>query len=139
MKNIIKILPFLILFTACQQKIEPSDIANLNGYWEIEKAVMPDGNKKEYKINETIDYFQVKDNQGFRKKVMPQLDGKYLTNNQVETIKIIEKDNKTYIAYSTDFAKWNEQIVELTKDKLTLKTEHNLEYHYKRQIPFSIK
>ena len=26
MKNIIKILPFLILFTACQQKIKPSDI-----------------------------------------------------------------------------------------------------------------
>ena len=87
MKKLISIAFFLLL-SACQQKVTPNDIAYLNGYWEIEKVVFSNGSKKEYTYNESYDYFQIKENSGFRKKVMPQLDGRFLVNNQIEKIKI---------------------------------------------------
>ena len=69
------------MFVSCKQAISEKDIAKINGYWEIENVVLADGTKKDYKINETIDFFEIKDNNGFRQKVMPQLDGTYLTND----------------------------------------------------------
>ena len=109
MKKIISIA-FLILISACQQKVTSDDIANLNGYWEIEKVVFSNGSKKEYTYNEAYDYFQIKENSGFRKKVMPQLDGRFLVNNQLEKIKITFENEEAYINYSTPFAKWKEKI-----------------------------
>lgn len=129
----------LFILISCQSKVAKEDIAKLNGYWEIENAVMLDGTKKEYKINETIDYFEVKNNVGFRKKVMPQFDGKYMVNNQQENIKIIEKEGVFFIEYTTPYAKWRESILEISEDKLVLKNQQNLEYHYKKPTPFSLK
>ena len=65
MKKIISIV-FLILISACHQKVTSNDIANLNGYWEIEKVIFSNGSKKEYTYNESYDYFQIKDKSGFR-------------------------------------------------------------------------
>lgn len=129
----------LFIVTACQQKITTTDIDMLNGYWEIERAANPDREKKDYTINPTIDYFKITDNKGFRTKVYPQFDGKYLTNKQVEQIKIVVVDDKTFIAYKTEYSQWREQIIEIVKDKLTVKNEGGIIYKYKRPTAFSIK
>jgi len=129
----------LSLALSCKQKITDADISNLNGYWEIEKVELPDGDKKEYKVNETIDFFKIEENKGFRKKVMPQLDGTFLTNDIQEDIVIAVKDGDATIQYKTTYASWNEEIIELTKDKLVVKNEQDLEYHYKRPVKFSVK
>lgn len=136
-----KILFLFVLSTvlSCKQKISHADILNLNGYWEIEKVILPDGEKKEYKINETIDFFKVENKKGFRKKMMPQFDGTYLTNDINEDLEIIIKDEHATIKYTTDFANWEETIIELTAEKLVLKNKQELEYHYKRPIPFTVK
>ena len=136
-----KILFLIVLGSvlSCKQKITDADISNLNGYWEIEKVELPDGNKKEYKVNETIDFFKIDGNKGFRKKVMPQLDGTYLTNDIQEDIVIAVKDGDATIQYKTTYASWKEEIIELTKDKLVVKNEQDLEYHYKRPVKFSVK
>ena len=94
---------------------------------------------KEYKVNETIDFFKIESNKGFRKKVMPQLDGSYLTNDHQEDIIITFKDGDATIQYKTNYASWDENIIELTNDKLVLKNQQELEYHYKRPAKFSIK
>ena len=139
MKKTITIFLFGILLVSCKQTITDKDVAKINGYWEIQKVELPEGGKKEYKVNETIDFFQIKDNKGFRQKVMPQLDGTYLTNDIKETISISNKDDNYYINYSTNYGKWKEEIVEIKDSILVLKNEANLEYHYKRQVPFSLK
>lgn len=43
-----KILFLFVLSTvlSCKQKISDADILNLNGYWEIEKVILLDGEKK---------------------------------------------------------------------------------------------
>jgi hypothetical protein len=139
MKKTITIFLFGMLLVSCKQTITDKDVAKINGYWEIQKVELPEGGKKEYKVNETIDFFQIKDNKGFRQKVMPQLDGTYLTNDIKETISISNKDDNYYINYSTNYGKWKEEIVEIKDSTLVLKNEANLEYHYKRQVPFSLK
>ena len=136
-----RILLLIVLVSAlsCKQKITEADLSNLNGYWEIEKVELPDGDKKEYKVNETIDFFKIEANKGFRKKVMPQLDGTYLTNDIQEDVVVVVKDGDASLQYKTTYASWKEEIIELTKDKLVVKNQQELEYHYKRPVKFSVK
>lgn len=138
MKKIVLFLVFGAL-VSCKQSIAEADLQNLNGYWEIEKVILLDGEKKEYKINETVDFFKIDNKKGFRKKMMPQFDGTYLTNDINEDLEIIIKDEHATIKYTTEFANWEETIIELTAEKLVLKNKQELEYHYKRPIPFTVK
>ena len=138
MKKIVLFLVFSLL-VSCKQSITEADLQNLNGYWKIEKVMLPDGEKKEYKINETVDFFKVEDKKGFRKKVMPQVDGTYLTNDSEEDITIFVKDGDATIRYKTNYANWDESIIKLTAEKLVLKNKQELEYHYKRPVPFTVK
>ncbi|GAA4052039.1 lipocalin family protein [Flavobacterium chungnamense] len=139
MKNTITLFLSLLLLVSCNQSITDEDIAKLNGYWEIKKVVLKDGEKKDYKINETIDYFQLKDKKGFRQKVMPQLDGTYKTNNLKEEISISNENGSYFVNYSTSYGKWKEEIIELQDSVLVLKNKDDLEYNYKRYKPFSLK
>ncbi len=139
MKNIALFFLLGIVLTSCKQDIKDADISKLNGYWEIEKVILKDGEKKEYKVNPTIDYFQVKDKKGFRQKVMPQLDGTFETNNIKESISISENNGDFYINYSTDYGKWKEEIITIQDSVLVLKSKEELEYHYKKHLPFSLK
>ena len=138
MKKLILFLVFGALIS-CKQSFVEADLQYLNGYWEIEKVELPDGDKKEYKVNETLDFFKIADKKGFRTKVMPQIDGTYLTNNIQEKIDISVKNGVATIQYTTQYANWNEEIVALSKDKLIVKNQQDLEYHYKRPVKFSIK
>ena len=124
---------------SCKQTITETDLQYLNGYWEIEKVTLPDGDTKEYKVNETIDYFQIAQKKGFRSKVMPQVDGSYLTNDIKESVQVSLKDGSATLNYKTTYAKWNEEIITLSKDHFVVKNAQDLEYHYKRPVKFSVK
>lgn len=140
MKNFLITLFISVLFVSCQEKkAETFDVNLLNGYWEIEQVTLSDGTKKEYKINENIDFFEIKKDSGFRKKVAPQLDGTYLVNDSEEKIKIEKSADGTYISYKTDYATWKEKIKTLTKEQLILENDQNIQYQYKHPIPFTVK
>ncbi len=127
------------IVVSCKQTITETDLQYLNGYWEIEKVTLPDGDTKEYKVNETIDYFQIAQKKGFRSKVMPQVDGSYLTNDIKESVQVSLKDGSATLHYKTTYAKWNEEIIALSKDHFVVKNAQDLEYHYKRPVKFSVK
>lgn len=140
MKNLFLSLFTTLLFVSCQEKkAESFDVNLLNGYWEIEQVTLSDGTKKEYKINENVDFFEIKKDSGFRKKVAPQLDGTYLVNDSEEKIKIEKSADGTYISYKTDYATWKEKINTLTKEQLILENDQNIQYQYKHPIPFTVK
>jgi hypothetical protein len=135
----IGLLFIAVLLISCHAEVKKEDLNKLNGYWEIKQVKLAEGEKKEYKINETIDFFELKNNVGFRQKVMPQFDGRYKTNGIKENIKIVEKENNFFVEYSTTYGKWQEEIIEIADSTLVLKNKANLEYTYKRYIPFSLK
>lgn len=138
MKKIGLVLFFFTLIS-CHSEVNKEDLKKLNGYWEIKEVTLADGETKDYKVNETIDYFSLKNDLGFRQKVMPQFDGRFKTNDIKETIKIVENKNVFYIEYNTQYGKWKEEIIILEDSLLVLKNKENLEYTYKRFRPFSFK
>ncbi|WP_293891098.1 lipocalin family protein [Flavobacterium sp.] len=135
----ISIFFFALLLISCHSNVQQEDIAKLNGYWEIKQVKFSTGKTKDYKVNETIDYFELKDNHGFRQKVMPQFDGKFQTNGIKENIKLVENDNTFFIEYNAKFGKWKEEIISIEDSTLVLKNKDNLEYTYKKFKPFSFK
>ena len=135
----IGLLLFALLLISCHSNVKKEDIVKLNGYWEIKQVKFSTGKIKDYKINETIDYFELKNNQGFRQKVMPQFDGKFQTNGIKESIKVLDEGKSFFIEYNTKFGKWKEEIITLEDSTLVLKNKDNIEYTYKRFKPFSLK
>ncbi|SFJ09877.1 hypothetical protein [Myroides guanonis] len=129
----------VLLLFSCQEKVDQSDLHHLNGYWEIEKAEMPDGEVKEYTVNMSIDFFELKDDTGFRQKVVPQFDGGYLTNDVREDIKVVFEGKKAWLDYHTEFADWKEELIVVKPNRLVVKNEHDIKYYYKRPIAFSKK
>ncbi len=124
----------LLILVSCQKNIEQNDINKINGYWEIVKVEFPNGQVKEYKFSESVDFFKLNDSlKGYRKKLVPQFDGKFLTNEVNETISISFKEDLAIINYTTGFAKWTEIIKKLSNDELVLSNEQGINYFYKRK------
>jgi hypothetical protein len=133
MKKTVKILVLSLLFVGCQQKIKPTEIAKINGYWAIEKVVFDKGEDKDYRMNENFDYFQIdSNNKGFRKKVMPQLNGTFLVNDTYENVVVRFANDKAYLDYSTPYTKWTEELIALSDAELVLVNAEKKEYHYKK-------
>ena len=139
MKNFALLLFTSFVLLSCSTKVNPDDLSKINGYWEIESVIMPDGSEKDYKVNPTIDFFEIKGKTGIRKKVMPQFDGTYRVNNLSEKVSIAQKNDTIYMDYTTNYAKWQEVLLELSDDKLVVKNQHGIEYHYKKPEPFTVK
>ena len=139
------VLLFIMLLISCHSNVKKEDIKKLNGYWEIKQVKFSTGKTKDYKINETIDYFELRQAQfdnklvGFRQKVMPQFDGKFQTNGIKEDIKLVEKDDTFFIEYTTKFGKWKEEIITIEDSALVLRNQEKIEYTYKKFKPFSLK
>ena len=138
MKKTFAILFISVLFICCKQKINPADIAKINGYWEIEKVTFDKGDDKDYKINESYDFFEIKDNKGIRKKVMPQLDGTFLVNDTFENVVVRFADDKVFLDYQTDYAKWTEEVITLSAEELVLVNKEKTEYHYKKATSINL-
>ncbi len=139
MKKFIFLFFFGTLLMSCKQEINDSDLTKMNGYWEIEKVILKDGKKKDYKVNPTIDYFEIKDKKGFRQKVMPQFNGTFATNTIKEILVVSEKKGDFFIHYTTDYEKWKEEIIVIQDSILVFKNKDGIEYHYKKYLPFSLK
>ena len=137
MKKTVILFLFFVL-SSCHQKITQQDVTKINGYWEIEKVNLPDGTEKKYTINETYDYFEIKGNTGFRKKVNPQLNGRFLVTNQSEKVTVLFEKDQTFLVYTTPFTKWKEEIKSLEDKKMVLINSANMEYTYKKTGPINL-
>jgi hypothetical protein len=139
MKRSICLFIAVILFTACGSSVTESSLKNLNGYWEVQKVEFPDGSEKTLPPSETHDYYEFKQNKGFRKKVMPLVTGNYLVNDLKDEFVVVEKEGEYYMKYKTFLSAWSEQIKSIDKDQLVLESEEHYLYYYKRPQTFSVK
>jgi len=136
MKNYFYLVLFTTALISCTSKPKKEDIVKLNGYWEIEKVAFPDGNKKEYQVNEFIDLIVIKNNSGFRQKVAPQLDGSYLKGTLQDNIKIVDSADCYYLKTNSKFTKWEEKILSVSDENFVLENEAKIVYHYKKFVPY---
>ena len=133
------ILVALIGLVGCKNKVDKLDLPYLNGYWEIEKVTFPDGSEKEYVVNTSIDYIEVNDYEGFRKKVQPNFSGTYITSNDAELFTIYENNGVFTLNYKTELSEWHEKIENLSDNNFAVLSEENIKYHYKRFQPINIE
>lgn len=139
MNRVICALALSILFCSCTTSVTESSLKNLNGYWEVEKVVFPDGSEKVLPPSETHDYYEFKHNKGFRKKVTPLVTGNYLVNDLKDEFVVEQKEGIFSMNYKTFLSKWSEQIKSIDKDQLVLESEEHYQYYYKRPQSFSVK
>ena len=130
--NLLFSLLFITIY-GCKTDLKSEDFKHLNGYWEITKVEMPDGDEKEFKINESIDFIHFEDKKGFRVKVIPQLDGKLLSNKTKEYFEVKEKESAFYFLYKTEYASWEEEIIEISANELVVKNSNDIVYFYKKR------
>ncbi len=139
MKRVLCVLALQLLLTSCQTSVSEKSLKNLNGYWEVQKVVFPDGSEKILPPSETDDYYEFKNQKGFRKKVTPLVTGNYLVNDLNDEFVLTTKEGKYYLNFKTFLSKWSEQIKSIDENQLVLVSEEKYEYHYKRPQPFSLK
>ena len=128
----------LTVFTlSCTQQSPNEQLQNLPGYWEIESVEFSDGTEKEYKISTTIDFIEITNNQGIRKKVNPQLDGSFKVSKDAETFTPKIEQDSLQLYYKTPFDTWKETILLAQDSTLHVLNKDGNIYKYKKFSTFN--
>ena len=90
-------------------------------------------------MNTSIDYIEVNDQEGFRKKVQPNFNGTYDTSNDAKLFTIYENEGVFTLNYKTYLSEWHEKISSLSENNFIVISEENIKYHYKRFEPINIE
>ncbi|MCC1484933.1 lipocalin family protein [Winogradskyella immobilis] len=131
MKRIVLVICFLTVLS-CSKNPE-IHLKYLNGYWEIEEVTLKTGEKKGYKYNETIDYINVNDSlKGFRKKLNPGFNSKYITSKDAEGITVKIENDSLNLYYKTPYAEWKETVLMANESQLKIINANKDIYLYKR-------
>lgn len=135
MNKIVLYLSLGFVLLSCSKQAPEEQKKFISGYWEIEKVEFPGDSIMEYKINENIDYFEIKDSIGFRKKMRPQFDGSYITSDNAEEIILKIEDDSLRLYYKTPFDEWKETLLEANEERMSIKNREGIVYHYKKYTP----
>jgi hypothetical protein len=128
-KILLLISSFLIL--GCNANKEES-VNLLNGYWEIVKVKKNRKLIKEYGISTTLDYFEMTDSLiGFRKKVAPRLDGKFIVNDDQVNFTLKLENDSLNIYYNQNEVLTKETILKIDNEELIIANSEGFQYFYK--------
>lgn len=130
-------LCFAAALIGCNTTSPEEKIENLNGYWEITRAELPEGITKEFRFSELVDYIKADSSSGFRKKVRPQLDGSFISSDDEEIFDIKVENDSINLYYSTPYAEWKETVISSEENKLVILNPEGIIYTYKRFTPYS--
>ncbi|MEW7279134.1 lipocalin family protein [Aquimarina sp. 2201CG1-2-11] len=126
------IILFLLTIISCNKVNPQLQIKHINGYWEIEKVILSDGNVKEYGFNSIIDFFEIKDTTGIRKKIQPRFNEKYVISGKGEQFSVNLAKENIQLHYKTSLTSWKETIITLKENKMVIKNEAGNVYFYRR-------
>ncbi|UZO79939.1 hypothetical protein NBT05_13395 [Aquimarina sp. ERC-38] len=126
-----KYLFILVISISCTRSDTSTKLSNITGYWEINKVIAPNGDEKHYKFNQNIDYFEIKDTTGIRKKLQPQFDGTFKATGDSERFQIKKTSDSVHFMYKNSWSSWKETILVAEKDKLLIINEEGIQYEYR--------
>lgn len=138
MRKIILFTLVILSFSACRKHISEKDLTKLNGYWEIKKAITPNGETKNYETNTVVDYIKLDSKRaGLRKKVQVDLVGNMNTSDDAEKFEIQIVEAEWIILYKNANNQWEESLIELKDNEFTVRNTEGFEYQYVRWTPIS--
>ncbi len=124
-----KFLVFYSIFAliGCHKTtISKEDLVYLNGYWGISEVEFPDGTKKNYSVNPTIDFIHMENMEGFRKKVQPKFTGTYNVSQDVEVFKIQPVNDSYILIYKNNLSEWEEKLTQLDSTSFSVLNEEGI-------------
>ncbi len=127
----------LILICSCKNQ-SIINISDLNGYWQIVKVEQNNVNLKTYNVNTTIDYFEVNKRDGFRKKVVPQFNKKYLTSQHHSFFTLKTENDSLHLYYTDTKNPYKETIIILNKTQLVISNTKGFVYTYAPYTPITL-
>ncbi len=127
------------LSLSCNRQSPEEKLAHLNGYWEITEVEMDNGAVKEYSISTTIDYIEIHNNEGFRKKVAPNLSGGFTVTDDAEKIIVKIENDSLNLYYSTLFDSWKETVLKANEMELEILNSDKKRFKYKRFEKFNFE
>lgn len=136
MKKTLLLLGICFLAMSCDTTSPEEKIANLNGYWQIKTAERPSENPREYRFSELVDYIQVEEKEGFRKKAKPQLDGTYVVSEDEEQFSIKIENDSINFYYETPYSTWKETLLSSSEDEIEVLNQYGIKYTYERFTPY---
>lgn len=137
MNRIFLILIVSTLVVSCKQQSPEEQLKNLSGYWEIKSVEFPNGEEKNYSISTTIDYIQIEDTVGIRKKAQPQLDGTFKVSENTETFTTKIEEDSLHLYYSTPYDNWKETVLYAKDSTLHILNKDKNIYKYKKFSTFN--
>jgi len=125
------LLVIVLLAMGCKSNPD-KHIEFIQGYWEIESVYKDNQLLRTFKINSGIDYFKINaDLKGFRKKLKPNFSGTFETSKDVLNFKIEIQNNDLFLNYIDNATSFREEVLEVNKEKLVIKSNSGLVYNYK--------
>lgn len=122
----------LLICCSCSDNTE-TYLEHINGYWEIKEVTLQDGTIKQYQFSENIDYIHINDSlKGFRKKLNPGFNSKYVTSKDAEGITAKIENNSLNLYYKTPYAEWKETVLMASPTQLKISNANKDVYLYKR-------
>ena len=120
-----KIIILICITFSCENRSN-IDLSLLNGYWEIQSVKQDNKLLKTYPFSGIIDYFEVENGKGLRKKVNPKFDGKFITSMHQINFNIIYNNDIVEIEYYDKKShKYKETITKLDSVDLYITNKDN--------------
>ncbi len=130
MRKLVYII-ILLSFVSCSNPNPETYKPYINGYWEIERVVLSDGTTKEYNFNKSVDFFEIKDTIGIRKKVQPRLNGSFIITKDSEVFTLRIENDSLRMYYKTPLSTWKETVISAKENQIIIKNETGNMYFYK--------
>lgn len=124
-----------LLLIGCSPKVTSENLKWLHGYWVIAKAEAPNGEIRPYTGTMEVDFFELKDSNGIRKKLKPLFGNQFNKTNDAIGFTVSFQEKSCILTYSRQKHSWQEEVVRLRENELQLKDARGVVFHYKRYVP----
>jgi hypothetical protein len=126
------LITVVVLLMGCS----PSpDINQLEGYWQIQKVVFPDGEVKEYPLSLQMDYFDIQDSTGTKFRVNYKNTNTYVNNGSPVNFTWSHSDGELVLTFEEESRSYQQVVEELGSEALILEHEDGKEYYYTKHQP----
>ncbi len=133
-----KINSFIILLIILYSCSGDNNINILNGYWEIQSVTKEGKLMKKYSFSNTVDFFYIKDLEGYRKKVTPRSDGRFMVTLHQANLNVTKENGEFILRYLNKSKTYFEKIKKIDSQQLIILDKEGYIYKYNRYIPIEI-
>lgn len=133
-----KINSFIILLIILYSCSDDNNIEILNGYWEIQSVKKEGKLIKKYPFSDIVDFFYIKDLEGYRKKVTPRSDGRFMVTLHQANLNVTKENGEFILRYLNKSKTYFEKIKKIDSQQLIILDKEGYIYKYNRYIPIEI-